>query len=122
MVRMAVFDVGETLVDETRYWCEWAEWLKVPKFTFLVVLGAVIASGRHHRDAISFSPVLATSKRLPKGSMRDGGMKFVQMIITRMRGLAWSCCKRADSRWVSPVTNLRNASTVCAELVLKLIW
>ena len=50
MIRMVVFDVGETLVDETRQWSEWAEWLNVPKFTFLAALGAVIASGRHHRE------------------------------------------------------------------------
>src|SRR5438874_12363545 len=50
MVRMVVFDVGETLVDETRHWSEWAQWLKVPEFTFLAVFGAVIASGRHHRE------------------------------------------------------------------------
>jgi HAD superfamily hydrolase (TIGR01549 family) len=50
MVRMVVFDVGETLVDETRHWSEWADWLEVPRFTFLAVLGGIIASGRHHRD------------------------------------------------------------------------
>lgn len=51
MVRMVVFDVGETLVDETRHWSEWADWLGIPRFTFLAVLGGVIASGGHHRDA-----------------------------------------------------------------------
>ncbi len=50
MVRMVVFDVGETLVDETRHWSEWADWLGISRFTFLAVLGGSIASGRHHRD------------------------------------------------------------------------
>lgn len=50
MLRMVVFDVGETLVDETRHWSEWADWLNVPRFTFLAVLGAVIASGKHHGE------------------------------------------------------------------------
>lgn len=50
MVRMVVFDVGETLVDETRHWGEWADWLSISRFTFLAGLGHVIASGRHHRD------------------------------------------------------------------------
>jgi HAD superfamily hydrolase (TIGR01549 family) len=50
MVQMVVFDVGETLVDETRHWSEWADWLGVPRFTFLAVLGSIIASGRHHRE------------------------------------------------------------------------
>ena len=25
-----VFDVGETLVDETRAWSDWADWLGIP--------------------------------------------------------------------------------------------
>jgi len=44
-----VFDVGETLVDETRNWGEWADWMRVPRFTFFAVYGAVIARGQHHR-------------------------------------------------------------------------
>jgi HAD superfamily hydrolase (TIGR01549 family) len=50
-VEMVVFDVGETLVDETRHWNEWADWMGVPRLTFLAVLGGVIQQGRHHRDA-----------------------------------------------------------------------
>ena len=44
-VRAVFFDVGETLVDESRMWGEWADWLGVPRFTFFAVLGAVIARG-----------------------------------------------------------------------------
>lgn len=40
-----VFDVGETIVDETRAWSAWADWLGIPRLTFLAVCGAVIASG-----------------------------------------------------------------------------
>lgn len=49
MVRAVFFDVGETLVDETRLWGEWADWLGVPRLTFFGVLGAVIERGEHHR-------------------------------------------------------------------------
>ena len=45
-----VFDVGETLVDETRVWSAWADWLGVPRLTFLAALGAVIARGGDHRE------------------------------------------------------------------------
>jgi HAD superfamily hydrolase (TIGR01509 family) len=51
-VEAVVFDVGETLVDETRIWESWAAWLGVPRMTFLAVLGAGIASGADHRDPI----------------------------------------------------------------------
>jgi FMN phosphatase YigB (HAD superfamily) len=43
------FDVGETLVDETRMWGAWADWLGVTRLTFFAALGAVIARGEHHR-------------------------------------------------------------------------
>ena len=43
------FDIGETLVDETRQWAAWAEWLGVPLLTFFGALGGVIARGEHHR-------------------------------------------------------------------------
>jgi FMN phosphatase YigB (HAD superfamily) len=50
-VRAVVFDVGETLVDETRAWGEWADWLGIPRLTFFAVLGSVIARGEDHRRA-----------------------------------------------------------------------
>jgi HAD superfamily hydrolase (TIGR01549 family) len=50
MVKAVVFDVGETLVDETRSWIEWADWLQIPAFTFLGALGGVIARGRPHTE------------------------------------------------------------------------
>jgi FMN phosphatase YigB (HAD superfamily) len=49
-IRAVVLDVGETLVDETRQWSAWADYLGLPRLTFLAVLGAVIARGGHHRD------------------------------------------------------------------------
>ncbi|MBK9943114.1 MAG: HAD family hydrolase [Kouleothrix sp.] len=48
-IEVVFFDVGETLVDETRLWAGWAEWLGVPLLTFFGVLGGVIARGEHHR-------------------------------------------------------------------------
>ena len=49
-VEAVVFDVGETLVDETRVWGEWADWLGVPRLTFMAALGAVIERGASHRE------------------------------------------------------------------------
>jgi FMN phosphatase YigB (HAD superfamily) len=49
MISTVVFDVGETLVDETRHWGEWADWLQIPRLTFFAVLGAAIERGEHHR-------------------------------------------------------------------------
>ncbi|GLW24369.1 HAD family hydrolase [Microbispora triticiradicis] len=44
------FDVGETLVDETREYGTWADWLGVPRHTFSAVFGAVIARGGDYRE------------------------------------------------------------------------
>ena len=44
-----VFDVGETLVDETRLWAGWAQWLEVPTFTLYGVLGGLAARGEDHQ-------------------------------------------------------------------------
>lgn len=49
-VEAVVFDVGETLVDETRAWSGWADRLGVSRLTFMTALGAVLARGGTHRD------------------------------------------------------------------------
>ena len=48
-VKAVVFDAGETLINESRQWRMWAEWLGVPDHAFFAVLGAVIERGEHHR-------------------------------------------------------------------------
>jgi len=50
MDRWVVFDVGETLVDETRVWGMWADVVGVPRLTFMALLGAVIARGGAHQE------------------------------------------------------------------------
>jgi HAD superfamily hydrolase (TIGR01509 family) len=42
------FDVGETLVDETRMWGEIADGVGVPRFTFFGILGGLAARGEPH--------------------------------------------------------------------------
>lgn len=56
-VEAVVFDVGETLVDETRAWSGWADWLGVPRLTFMAALGAALARGETHRQVFElFAP------------------------------------------------------------------
>jgi FMN phosphatase YigB (HAD superfamily) len=49
-LRAVVFDVGETLIDETEAWGDWADWLNVPHLTLFAALGGVIARGGDHRE------------------------------------------------------------------------
>ncbi len=50
MIRAVFFDVGETLVDESREYGTWADWLGVPRHTFSAVFGAVIARSLDYRQ------------------------------------------------------------------------
>lgn len=54
MIRAVVFDVGETLLDDTAEWARWAAWLGVPTHTFSAVLGAVTASGRNNAETFDY--------------------------------------------------------------------
>jgi HAD superfamily hydrolase (TIGR01549 family) len=51
VVRAVVFDVGETLIDETRIWSRWADRLGVTRFTMLGVLGGMAALGQSFDEA-----------------------------------------------------------------------
>lgn len=51
MTKAVVFDVGETLIDETRIWSRWADRLGVPRFAMLGVIGGMAATGRPLSDA-----------------------------------------------------------------------
>ncbi|MET8140450.1 HAD family hydrolase [Sphaerisporangium sp. NPDC005288] len=51
MIRALVFDVGETLIDETRIWTRWADRLGVSRFTMLGVLGGMAALDRSYSEA-----------------------------------------------------------------------
>ncbi|MFF8412787.1 HAD family hydrolase [Streptomyces omiyaensis] len=52
MIRTAVFDVGETLVRDDRYWAAWADWLRVPRHTLSALVGAVVAQGHDNAEAL----------------------------------------------------------------------
>ena len=74
-VKLVVFDVGETLVDETRHWSEWADWLRVPRFTFMATLGFLIGAGRSHREVFPlvspYGASEAASRRAAEGWRYD---------------------------------------------------
>ncbi|WP_424536593.1 HAD family hydrolase [Sphaerisporangium viridialbum] len=50
MIRAVAFDVGECLVNETREYGTWADWLSVPRHTFSAMFGAIIARGLDYRE------------------------------------------------------------------------
>ncbi|MFD4631772.1 HAD family hydrolase [Streptomyces sp. NPDC058284] len=52
MIETIVFDVGETLTKDDRYWAAWADWLQVPRHTLSALIGAVVAQGGGNADAL----------------------------------------------------------------------
>jgi FMN phosphatase YigB (HAD superfamily) len=54
------FDVGGTILDESREFDTWADWLGIPRHTFSAVFGAVIARGLDYRETFrAFRPDFA---------------------------------------------------------------
>jgi hypothetical protein len=50
-VMSVVFDVGETILDDSREFGAWADWLGVPRHTFSAVLGAVLPGATTRRPS-----------------------------------------------------------------------
>ena len=75
-IHCVIFDVGETLVDETPHYARWADWLGVPRERFMATLIAAIAAGRHHRTVFDhFRPgidIAAESRRRRAGGDEPG--------------------------------------------------
>ena len=53
-VKAVFFDVGETLVDETRWWSEHARLAGVSPILLAAALGVAIERGADHRDAFGY--------------------------------------------------------------------
>jgi HAD superfamily hydrolase (TIGR01549 family) len=105
MIGAVVFDVGECLVDESREYGTWADWLGVPRHTFSAVLGAVIARGLDHREVFQvfqpgFDLAEARQQRADAGQPESFGAEDlypdVGPALTQLR---------ADGRWVGIVGN-----------------
>jgi HAD superfamily hydrolase (TIGR01549 family) len=54
LIRAVWFDVGEVLINETREYGTWADWLGIPRHTFSAMFGAVIARGEDYRQVFQY--------------------------------------------------------------------
>ena len=52
MIEAVVFDIGETLIDETRIWTRWADRLGVTPLVMMGLVGATAAQNLNHREAL----------------------------------------------------------------------
>jgi FMN phosphatase YigB (HAD superfamily) len=49
-IKAVAFDLGETLIDETRLWSQVAQYAGVPEFTLFGMLGGMIQRREHHHS------------------------------------------------------------------------
>jgi FMN phosphatase YigB (HAD superfamily) len=57
MISAVFFDVGGTILDESREFASWADWFGVPRHTLSAVFGAVIARGQDWQETFrTFRP------------------------------------------------------------------
>ncbi len=70
-----VFDVGETLIDETRAWSVWADTYGIPRLTFFAVLGAAVVRGEEHRGVFEWLGLSDWRERRPDVEAAYGGFQ-----------------------------------------------
>ena len=97
VIGAVVFDVGECLVDETREYGTWADWLGVPRHVFSAVFGAVIARGQDYRETFQvFRPGFDLDKARQQRA-DDGKPEWVDVLEVRGR-LHRHCARRPRVR------------------------
>jgi FMN phosphatase YigB (HAD superfamily) len=75
-IRAVCFDVGETLIDETRHWIGWAEFLGVPAMTLFTAIGVTMERGQSLRRVFEIfrpglDPGMARKLRVQQGWTYD---------------------------------------------------
>jgi HAD superfamily hydrolase (TIGR01549 family) len=84
-VTAVVFDVGETLVDETRDWEVAADLCGLPRFTLMALVGAAIARGESHRRAFDWLGVELPQVPFTAGQLYPDALPSLREL--RRRGL-----------------------------------
>lgn len=93
-VEAVVFDVGETLVDETSGWIRIANAAGVTPFTMMACLGATIAEGRPHTDVWEILGV-----EPPSGGLwtADAWYPDAQPCLARLRAAGYRVCAAGNT-------------------------
>ncbi|RCG20085.1 HAD family hydrolase [Sphaerisporangium album] len=115
MIRAVVFDVGECLVNETREYGTWADWLGVPRHTFSAVFGAIIAQGLDYRETFQvFRPGFdLTQEREKRVQLGQGEWFGEEDLYSDVRPTLKTL--RANGQWVGIAGN----QTVRAGTILR---
>jgi HAD superfamily hydrolase (TIGR01509 family) len=84
-VKAVVFDVGETLIDETGMWERAADAAGVPRFTLMGILGGLAARREHHRRAWELLDVEPPASTWDRGDFYPDALPAIEAL--RARGL-----------------------------------
>ena len=85
--RWVCLDIGETLVDETRVWATWARLIGVTPLVLHAAMGAAIAAGGSHTDAlVRFEPRFAD--RIEEAEAAIGPLQPADLYPDALPGLA----------------------------------
>ncbi|MFE4665661.1 HAD family hydrolase [Streptomyces sp. NPDC056716] len=96
MIRAVIFDVGETITRDDRYWATWADWLGIPRHTVSALVGAVVAQGHDNAEAlrllrpgIDIAAEYAAREAAGRGEHLDESDLYddVRPALTALRGL-----------------------------------
>jgi FMN phosphatase YigB (HAD superfamily) len=77
VIKAVVFDVGETLVDETREYGTWADWLGIPGSSWLSGLVFFLVCAACRSKAGSSQPGSVRSRNVTAGA--DGSWRDVRI-------------------------------------------
>lgn len=104
MIDAVVFDVGETLIDETREYGTWPDWLGVPRHTFSAVFGAVIALGMDYKDTLQyFRPGFRLNDERARRADVGKPETLVRMTCTQTHGHALTSEEHCEERAIVAV-------------------
>ncbi|MFE2045109.1 HAD family hydrolase [Streptomyces sp. NPDC059477] len=96
MIHAVIFDVGETITRDDRYWATWADWLGIPRHTVSALVGAVVAQGHDNAEAlrllrpgIDIAAEYAAREAAGRGERLDESDLYgdVRPALTALRGL-----------------------------------
>ncbi|MEK6354099.1 MAG: hypothetical protein V4771_15100 [Burkholderia cenocepacia] len=116
------FDVGETLVDESREWGEWADYLRVSRLSFHASPGAVIEKGQHHRrvfeivrPGVDFTEL--RRERESAGNAYSMGAQdlypdVVPLIPVFVRRGPWALIQSCSGRFAAPAYTIESLSSL----------
>lgn len=103
-VDAVVFDIGETLVDETRMWESWADWLGVPRLTLLGLIGWGAGNDAQPGDVVRMLRPgidIAEELRLPARRIADVGDRVDDDVLPALQaGTVAVHIRRGPWGWV----------------------